>query len=203
MITLPVSTDAVLPSVGFGFWKVEKVSAAEVARQAISAGYRHLDSACDYGNEIEVGHGIAQAIEARLCQRDDLWVTSKLWNTYHSAEHVRMACEKSLRDLGLKQLDLYLIHFPIAQKYVPIELRYPPGWFFDPAAAKPCMEEVRVPISETWAAMEKLVDDGLVKHIGICNFGRLTNRPSLVIVQSRTTTTSRKPIPYRDQVDDQ
>ena len=62
MITLPVSTGAALPSVGFGFWKVEKASAAEVAQQAIAAGYRHLDCACDYGNEVEVGLGIAQAI---------------------------------------------------------------------------------------------------------------------------------------------
>ena len=187
MITLPVSTGVVLRSVGFGFWKVEKSSAAEVAQQAIAAGYRHLDCACDYGNEAEVGHGIAQAIDAGLCQRDDLWVTSKLWNTYHSAEHVRMACEKSLKDLGLQQLDLYLIHFPIAQKYVPIDVRYPPGWFFDPAAAMPCMQEVRVPISQTWAAMEKLVDDGLVKHIGICNFGTSLLRDLLSYARIRPT----------------
>ena len=155
MMTFSLSTGAALPGVGFGFWKVEKSDAAEVAQKAISVGYRHLDCACDYGNEVEVGYGIAQAISTGLCHRDDLWVTSKLWNTFHSAEHVRMACEKSLQDLGLKQLDLYLIHFPIAQKYVPFETRYPPGWFFDPAAPAPGMEETRVPISETWTAMEK------------------------------------------------
>ena len=66
MIALPVSTGALLPAVGFGFWKVEKANAAEVAQQAIAAGYRHLDCACDYGNEFEVGHGIAQAIETGL-----------------------------------------------------------------------------------------------------------------------------------------
>jgi len=171
MMTFSLSTGAALPAVGFGFWKVERSDAAKVAQKAINVGYRHLDCACDYGNEVEVGHGIAQAIDTGLCRRDDLWITSKLWNTFHSAEHVRMACEKSLEDLGLKQLDLYLIHFPIAQKYVPFDMRYPPGWFFDPAAPEVRMEETRVPISETWAAMEKLVDDGLVKHIGICNFG--------------------------------
>ncbi len=208
MVTLPVSTGAELPSVGFGFWKVEKAIAAAVAQQAIAAGYRHLDCACDYGNEVEVGHGIAQAIDAGLCQRDDLWVTSKLWNTYHSAEHVRMACEKSLKDLGLKQLDLYLIHFPIAQKYVPIDVRYPPGWFFDPAATEPRMEEVRVPISETWAAMEKLVDDGLVKHIGICNFGTsllrdllsyARIRPSVLQVESHPFLVQAKLLRYCQQ----
>ena len=208
MITLPVSTGAKLPSVGFGFWKVEKASAAEVAQQAIAAGYRHLDCACDYGNEMEVGHGIAQAMEAGLCRRDDLWVTSKLWNTYHAAEHVSIACEKSLQDLGLKQLDLYLMHFPIAQRYVSLDVRYPPGWFFDPAAAKPCMEEVRVPLSETWAAMEKLVDDGLVKHIGICNFGTsllrdllsyARIRPSVLQVESHPCLVQAKLLRYCQQ----
>lgn len=205
MITFSLSSGATLPSVGFGFWKVENSKAADVAKQAISVGYRHLDCACDYGNETEVGQGIAQAIEAGLCQRDDLWVTSKLWNTYHSAEHVQLACEKSLMDLGLKQLDLYLIHFPIAQKYVPIDVRYPPGWFFDPAAANPRMEEVRVPISETWAAMEKLVDDGLVKHIGICNFGTsllrdllsyARIRPSVLQVESHPFLVQEKLLRY-------
>ena len=208
MITFPMSTGAVLPAVGFGFWKVEKPNATEVAQQAISIGYRHLDCACDYGNEQEVGHGIAQAIESGLCQREDLWVTSKLWNTYHSAKHVRMACERSLNDLGLKQLDLYLIHFPIAQKFVPFDACYPPGWFSDPAAEKPRMEEVHVPISETWAAMEKLVDDGLVKHIGICNFGTsllrdllsyARIRPSVLQVESHPFLVQAKLLRYCQQ----
>ncbi|HQX52620.1 MAG TPA: aldo/keto reductase [Planctomycetaceae bacterium] len=196
MITLPVTSSGTLPAVGFGFWKVERADAAGVAQQAIAAGYRHLDCACDYGNEIEVGQGIAQAIDAGLCQRDDLWVTSKLWNTYHAAGHVRMACEKSLSDLGLKQLDLYLIHFPIAQKFVPIDVRYPPGWFFDPAAEKPRLEETRVPISETWGAMEQLVDDGLVKHIGVCNFGTSLLRDLLSYARIRPAVLQVESHPY-------
>ena len=210
MIALPVFSGASLPAVGFGFWKVERADAADVAQQAIAAGYRHLDCACDYGNEIEVGQGIATAVEAGLCKRDDLWVTSKLWNTYHSAQHVRMACEKSLNDLRLKQLDLYLIHFPIAQKYVPIDVRYPPGWFVDPAAEKPRMEETRVPISETWAAMEKLVDEGLVKHIGVCNFGTSLLRdllsyaripPAVLQVESHPFLVQAKLLRYCQQED--
>jgi D-xylose reductase len=169
--TIGLTSGAQLPTVGFGFWKVDRDHAADVTVQAIQAGYRHLDCACDYGNEAEVGQGIQQAIRSGLCRRDDLWVTSKLWNTYHKSEHVRPACERSLRDLGVDYLDLYLIHFPIAQRFVPLDVRYPPGWFFDPNATNPHMEEARVPISETWRAMEQLVDDGLVRHIGICNFG--------------------------------
>jgi D-xylose reductase len=78
--------------------------------------------------------------------------------------------ERSLRDLQLDYLDLYLIHFPIALDYVPFEERYPPGWFHDPAAARPQMEPARVPISDTWHAMEDLVRAGVVRNIGVCNF---------------------------------
>ncbi|MDA7915831.1 aldo/keto reductase [Verrucomicrobia bacterium] len=171
MNSLKLITGDELPSIGAGFWKVDNADTARVTKEAIEMGYRHLDCACDYGNESEVGQGIADAISSGLCKREDLWVTSKLWNTYHAAEHVRSACEKSLKDLGLDCLDLYLVHFPISQKHVAIEERYPPGWFFDPEAESPKVELAPVPLSETWAAMEQLVKDGLVKNIGVCNVG--------------------------------
>ncbi|HAG72419.1 MAG TPA: 4-dihydromethyl-trisporate dehydrogenase, partial [Gammaproteobacteria bacterium] len=69
-----------MPAVGLGLWKIEKSDTAEAVRQAIEVGYRHLDSAADYGNEYEVGQGIANALASGLCAREDLWVTSKLWN---------------------------------------------------------------------------------------------------------------------------
>jgi D-xylose reductase len=168
---LTLDTGAELPVVGLGMWKVPNASCAQLVQQAVARGYRHFDCACDYGNEQEVGTGLHQAISSGECRREDLWITSKLWNTYHRGEHVELACRKSLTDLQLDYLDLYLIHFPIAQKFVPIEDRYPPGWFYEPEAAEPKMALDRVPISETWAAMEKLKQDGLVKHIGVCNFG--------------------------------
>ncbi|MFN8705735.1 MAG: aldo/keto reductase, partial [Planctomyces sp.] len=95
----------IIPPVGFGFWKVPTEQTAEVCRSAIATGYRHLDCACDYGNESQVGEGIQKALSEKLCRREDLWVTSKLWNTYHAGEHVRPACERSLRDLKLDYLD--------------------------------------------------------------------------------------------------
>ncbi|MDA9557593.1 aldo/keto reductase [Vibrio sp.] len=156
--------------VGLGLWKIDKETCAETVFQAIKAGYRHLDSACDYGNEKEVGHGIARAIEEGVCTRADLWVTSKLWNTFHAPEHVELALQKSLDDLGLDYLDLYMIHFPISQVFVPFDTRYPPEWFANPEAAEPKMEFAGVPLFQTWGAMEKLVDKGLVKHIGVCNY---------------------------------
>lgn len=170
MTSIELRTGDRLPTVGLGMWKVDPAAAPGLVGDAVDAGYRHFDCACDYGNEAEVGAGLKQVIADGRCQRDDLWVTSKLWNTYHAAEHVRPACERSLRDLGLDHLDLYLIHFPIPQKFVPFEERYPPAWFFDPNAPSPKVELAPVPVSETWGAMEKLVDDGLVKNIGVCNF---------------------------------
>jgi D-xylose reductase len=157
------------PLVGLGFWKMPKPEVPTLLREAIQAGYRHLDCACDYGNEAEVGAGLARVLADKLCRREDLWVTSKLWNTYHEPRHVRAACERSLRDLRLDYLDLYLVHFPIALEYVPFDVRYPPEWFHDPAAPKPAMKPIKVPYSETWGAMEELQRAGLVKRIGVCN----------------------------------
>lgn len=149
--------------------------AADTVFEAIRVGYRHLDNACDYGNEEQVGEGIRRAIAELGVRREDLFVVSKLWNTFHAAEHVRPACERTLRDLGLDYVDLYprgyLIHFPIALKYVPFETRYPPEWVHDPSAEKPVMELAKVPMHETWGAMEALVDAGLARNIGISNMG--------------------------------
>ncbi|MCA9064355.1 MAG: aldo/keto reductase [Planctomycetaceae bacterium] len=197
--SLTLSTGSALPSIGFGFWKVARNEAAHVCQDAIAAGYRHLDCACDYGNESEVGTGIQQSIADGLCRREDLWVTSKLWNTYHAAEHVRPACERSLQDLKLESLDLYLIHFPIATRFVPFETRYPPEWFYDPTAAEPRIEEVRIPIRETWEAMEQLVDAGLVKHIGICNFGTSLIRDLLSTARIRPAVLQVESHPYLTQ----
>lgn len=166
-ITLP--DGGKFPAVGLGMWKMPKAELPSLVQEAIRIGYRHLDCACDYGNEPQVGEGIAAALRDGLCRRDDLWVTSKLWNTYHEPKHVRAACERSLRDLKLDVLDLYLVHFPIALAYVPFDLRYPPEWFFDPTAPNPAMKPIDVPYAHTWAAMEELQRAGLVKRIGVCN----------------------------------
>jgi len=159
-----------IPPVGLGLWKIAPEDTAHTVVEALKEGYRHLDSACDYGNETEVGAGLAQAFEAGICRRDEVWITSKLWNTYHDPAHVRAACLKTLSDLQLDTLDLYLVHFPIALKYVDFDTRYPPEWIYDPEAASPQMELAAVPLHATWAAMESLVDEGLVKHIGVCNY---------------------------------
>jgi D-xylose reductase len=168
---IKLRTGDLLPAIGLGTWKIPGDSCPALIQEAVAAGYRHFDCACDYGNERGVGAGLKQVLASGTCPRDDLWITSKLWNTFHRREHVVLACKKSLADLRLDYLDLYLIHFPIAQRFVPIERRYPPGWFHDPAATEPRMELDSVPISETWIAMEELQQAGLVRHLGVCNFG--------------------------------
>ena len=158
------------PAVGLGFWKVPNQDASSVVQAAIDVGYRHIDSASDYGNEANTGDGIAEAISKKRVKREELWVTSKLWNSSHRAEHVRAACERSIRDLRVEYLDLYLIHFPICTKYVDPQVRYPAGWFFDPDSQPPKMELDPVPIRETWEAMQELVKSGTVRQIGVSNF---------------------------------
>jgi len=169
--TIKLSGDSHMPSVGLGTWKVESGRVTDLVCEAVQVGYRHFDCACDYGNEPGVGAGLTQVLRNGLCRREDLWVTSKLWNTYHDPKHVRLACERSLHDLKLDVLDLYLVHFPIALAFVPFDLHYPPGWFHDPDAPEPKMKPEGVPIAETWGAMEELMAAGLVKRIGVRNFG--------------------------------
>ena len=199
-----------MPSVGLGLWKVDPASVGELIHEAISVGYRHLDSACDYGNEAEVGKGIERVLTSNLCHREDLWVTSKLWNTFHEPKYVRSAIERTLRDLRLEYLDSYLIHFPIALAYVAPEKRYPPGWFFEPDARNPSMQSIKVPLAETWGAMEELVDAGLVRTIGVCNFGVSLLRdlqagariqPSSLQVEMHPRLTQKKLLRFCDQED--
>ncbi|KAJ7631730.1 NADP-dependent oxidoreductase domain-containing protein [Mycena polygramma] len=164
-ILLP-RTGQPMPLIGHGLWKVPKPKCADTVYNAIKAGYRLFDGACDYGNEKEAGEGVRRAISEGLVKREDLFITSKLWNTFHAKEHVHALAKKQLAAWGLEYFDLFLIHFPIALKYVDPAERYPPEWF-GPDGKTVHLQDT--PLQETWTAMEELVDAGLVKNIGISN----------------------------------
>ncbi len=209
METIAVAERA-MPSIGLGLWKIANEQVPGLIEEAVKCGYRHLDSAADYGNEAAVGAGIKRVLDTGLRQRDELWVTSKLWNTYHRPEHVRPACEKTLRDLGLDYLDLYLVHFPISLQFVDFETRYPPEWFHDPDAENPVMKIDPVPLQDTWRAMEELVDAGLVKQIGVCNYntGLLNDlqayariKPAMLQIESHPQLTQERLIRLAHQYD--
>eukprot|EP00922_Rhytidocystis_sp_ex-Travisia-forbesii_P007260 GHVS01010569.1.p1 GENE.GHVS01010569.1~~GHVS01010569.1.p1 ORF type:complete len:218 (+),score=24.60 GHVS01010569.1:185-838(+) len=117
-----------LPVVGFGTWKIPSESCDQLVFTAIQQGYTHIDTALVYGNERQAGNGIKRALEEGVCTREELFISSKLWNTDHRSEHVRAACERSLRDLQISQLDLYLVHLPVALKYTK---QFPRGWVND------------------------------------------------------------------------
>ncbi len=149
-----------MPILGLGTWKSEPGEVYKAIRSAINIGYRHFDCAAIYGNEKEIGGAFADAFKAGDVSREALWVTSKLWNTAHRKGQVRPALEKTLNDLQLDYLDLYLMHWPVAiVEGAPFPFK---------ADAFISLEEI--PISETWAALESCRDAGLAKHIGVANF---------------------------------
>ncbi|CAB4256236.1 similar to Saccharomyces cerevisiae YHR104W GRE3 Aldose reductase involved in methylglyoxal, d-xylose, arabinose, and galactose metabolism [Maudiozyma barnettii] len=160
-----------MPLIGLGCWKIPNKVCAEQVYDAIKLGYRLFDGATDYGNEAEVGQGIKKAIDDKIVTRADLFIVSKLWNSFHRPEHVRLNVKKNLEDLGLDYVDLYYIHFPIAFKFVPIEERYPPSFYSGiKEEAQGIIATERVGLADTYHAMEALVDEGLIKSIGISNY---------------------------------
>lgn len=158
-ITIP-ATGAEMPVIGVGTFGSDHVSASEMAQAvklALEIGYRNIDCASVYANEKEIG----QVLHESNIPRKELWITSKVWNDMHGKKNVIASAKQSLRDLRLDYLDLYLVHWPFPNYHPPkcdVSSRSPD--------ARPYIHEE---FMETWQAMEELVKEGLVRHIGTSN----------------------------------
>ena len=160
--SLTLSTGSRIPCIGLGTFGSDSVPAervAETVKLAIYEGYRHIDCASVYGNEKNIGPVLAGILRSGYLKREDLWITSKVWNNMH--DQVAESCRQSLKDLQLEYLDLYLVHWPFPNFHPPhcdVTSRSP--------NAKPYIHENYM---KTWSQMEKLCDEGLVRNIGTSN----------------------------------
>ena len=152
-----------IPSIGLGTFGSDKYSSeqiAEAVKGAAAFGYRHFDCASVYGNENVIGGAFSEILKSGI-QRKELWITSKVWNDMHAPEDVIKSCKKSIQDLQVDYLDLYLVHWPFPNFHAPgcdVDSRSPDS--------KPYIHDNYM---KTWQAMERLVDEGLVKNIGTSN----------------------------------
>ena len=169
MQTLTFRNKDRMPALGLGTWKSEPGEVYHAVKYALEAGYWHIDCAPIYGNEPEIGQALDDSFVKGVVRRDEIWITSKLWNDSHLPEDVGPAMERTLQDLRLDYLDLFLIHWPVALKK---------GISF-PRTGKDMLSAEQAPLAATWRAMERLVEKGLARHIGVSNFG--TGNLSLVM----------------------
>jgi len=151
-----------IPALGLGTWKSQPGEVYEAVKMAIESGYRHIDCAPIYRNEPEIGQAFSESLDSGIVKREKLWITSKLWNNAHEIDQVVPALKKTLTDLRLDYLDLFLIHWPIALKKEVLL----------PEKAADYHRLTEVPLSQTWQGMEQALELGLCKHIGVSNFSR-------------------------------
>ncbi len=150
-----------MPAIGLGTWKSEPGKVGAAVETALEAGYRHIDCAAIYGNEKEIGDALQKIFKKGSVKREDVWITSKLWNNAHRKEDVIPALKNTLSDLQLNYLDLYLIHWPVAFK---------PGFEGFPENDDDFLSLDEVPLEDTWNAMLDAKKHGFIKHAGVSNF---------------------------------
>ncbi|XP_053726922.1 aldo-keto reductase family 1 member A1-A [Synchiropus splendidus] len=188
-----LSTGQRMPTVGLGTWKSGPGQVKQAVLAALDCGYRHIDCAAVYGNEEEVGEALALRVGAgKDVRRDEIFVTSKLWNTKHEPEDVEEACRSSLAHLGLAYLDLYLMHWPMAFRR---------GKELMPRREDGSIRYSHTHYRDTWIAMETLVDKGLVKAIGLSNFNARQTDDILSIARHKPVVNQVECHPYLSQTD--
>ena len=160
MKTLKFQNGDTMHAIGLGTWKASGNELKDAVKDAVYAGYRHIDTAKNYGNEEIIGEALAEIFAEGKIFREDIFITSKLWNDAHAEGQVIPALQDSLKKLKLNYLDLYLIHWPVAFRNG-IDFPKKPDDYLTPEEA---------PIIDTWLQMEKAKNDGIAKHIGVSNF---------------------------------
>lgn len=157
-----LNTGANIPAIGLGTWKSNNGEVYHAIRWALKLGYNHFDCADIYGNQEEIGQAFSDAFKEDNLKREDIFVTSKLWNNAHNPQDVLPALKQTLNELKLDYLDLWLIHWPVAQKKGTLV----------PTNDDDMISLQELPLSLTYKEMEKAQKDGLVKAIGVSNFGK-------------------------------